>query len=404
MDSETLRKLHADYRGHVEAVRDESASPEARETAQVEMLESRHRLDEALIVTQEEREDAERSDAVERRLHAMGLVEQAAKPAMSLFPEEELRSYVDGKVNQVKFHLPSGFERRTTTDLTPSDTTTYSSRTIPQKWNDMVQLFAIAYSGVLRAGPRILNTSSGEQINWPTLTTDMTATAGTYGTAASNSAYPVFGTTPLNSYRVEVWTPIADELLRDSGVDFESLIGELAGRALAAKAATYYGDPDVGTGSSLPASIQISATSAVTAASTTAVTVDEIVELFYSVLPEYRAVGAFVANSAETLRLAQAKSGDGQYLWQPSRTAAEPDTFLGKPWHEDAYFDASTTGNMVVCFGDWQRAYIIRRIGGMEVSFSRDFAFTSFETTMRAAIWHDAAGVDAIAVKGITTA
>ena len=64
-------------------------------------------------------------------------------------------------------------------DWTTSDTDTYASYTVPQSWADEVYMFQVAQSGTLAAGPRILETANGNQINYPTLSTDMTSNAGT---------------------------------------------------------------------------------------------------------------------------------------------------------------------------------------------------------------------------------
>lgn len=394
-----LRQLHEEYRRAVEAARDESLSDEARATAQADMIEKRHALDAALVEAEEAREDEAREAAVEARMAAMKKLADV-KPAIrpNAFPIEQLRAFANREVDKVSFMAMP--ESRT--DMTTSDTTGYGSYTIPQSWYDRVVTFQLAQSGVLQAGPTIIQTSNGAQINVPTLTTDLTSVAGSEGAAATVTNY-VFGQALLNQYRIDGFVALSDELLRDSDM-IEGVLADLAGRSLGAKMAGYLGDIDVGTGSSAPAAITVGVTSAVTAASTTAVTMDELKTLYYSVLPGYRAQGKWIANSAVTLATALMKDDNGNYMWHPSVLAGQPDTFMGKPWFEDAYFDASASGNIPVVFGDVAAAYWVRRIGGIEVGFSRDFAFTSFETTMRFAMWFDAVTVDAIAVKGITLA
>jgi len=138
--------------------------------------------------------------------------------------------------------------------------------------------------------------------------------------------------------------------------------------------------------------------------SISAPTVDEVKSLKYSVLPAYRPNASWIGNSTITLAMALAKDDNGVFIWTPSASAQEADRLFGSPWYEDAYFDASATGNIPLVYGDVRAAYIVREIGGLEVSFSRDFAFTSFEITMRAAIWRDAATVDTIAVKHLILA
>jgi HK97 family phage major capsid protein len=402
MDLIKLQELHEGYRRACEAARDEAASPEARKAAADDMLAKRHELDAALIEDKAEREDRDREAQVAEARKGMARMASGTPAATeSLFPLEAIRSYGKGtrKGDTLSFAIPTHTIRGA--DWTPTDTTTYSSYTVPQTWAREVYMFQVAQSGVLAAGPTILTTANGNTINYPKLTTDMSSIAGVPGTAATETN-PVFGTVPLGNYRVDGWTPIADELFRDSGVDIESILRTLAARSLAAAAAPYYGDIDVGTGSSLPHAITTHITSGLTCASQTVVTLDEAKALMYSVLPGYRAVGKFIGNTAVTLAFALAKDDDGNYMWNPSVVAGEPDRLFGKPYFEDAYFDASATGNIPLVFGDIASAYLVRRIGGIQIDLSRDFAFTSFETTARWAMYHDAATIDAIACKGAT--
>lgn len=393
---ELLQAKHEAVRAYREATDDDTrakawdgvhAAGEALDAALVDAEESR--IDEAAVAA------AEARDAAAKRVGSI----VTPKP---IIDRAVLNDYLEKRVNQVTFNIPMHTEQRT--DITTASSGAYGGYTVPQTWADKVAMFRVAQSGVLKAGPTILNTAGGNQINFPTLTTDATASAGTEGTAGSVTN-PVFGTVPLNAYRVDIWMAISDELLRDSGVNLEEVLGTLAGRAIAVKAAPYYNDTDVGTGSSLPAAVAIGSTLGVTAASVNSVTLDEVKELMYSVLPEYRPNGTFVANSDLTLEIAVMKDANNQYLWQPSNMANEPDRLFGHPFYEDAYADASATGNVgTVLFGDFAAGYLVRYAKGMEVSFSRDFAFTSFETTMRAAIWHDAATIDTLAIKHLAMA
>ena len=413
MKYEDLEKLHTEYRRACEAARDETASDEARKAAADDMLEKRHALDAALIADRQDREDQEREAQIEAaRKDAARKASGVVVPEQSPFPLDKIREYgassrrgdslsfVIPAAGRIEQRLAPQFTSPQAADWTTEDTTTYSSYTVPQKWASDLYMFQVAQSGVLAAGPTILTTANGNQINYPKLVTDMASKAGTEGNAATETN-PVFGTVPLNSYRIDGWTPIADELFRDSGVDIEAVLRELALRSLAAKAAPYYGDEDHGTGSDLPAAITIGTTAGKTAAGSDTVTLDELKELMYSVLPRYRSVGKWIANSDITLEVALAKDGEGRYMMQPSASAEDPDRVFGKPWYEDAYFDASASAGKVVVFGDIRSAYIVRRIGGIQVDLSRDFAFTSFETTARWAMWHDAATIDTIAAKHI---
>jgi HK97 family phage major capsid protein len=390
------------YRKALEALRGDDLTDEARASAEADLSDSRLAMDSALVEGAEDRESDNILEIIERRDY-LAKLQAGVMPTerKSELPVEQMREFVDGKINHLSFKIPS--EVRTTTDMTTTDTSAYGSYTIPQTWADNVRLFEIAQSGVLQAGPTIINSANANQINMPILSTDMTAAARTEGSANTDSTYPVFRTAALNGYPISGWVSISDEMLRDSGVAMEALLAKLAGRCLGATMASYLGDIDTGTGGAgVPAAITVGVTSAVTAASSTAVTVDELKTLYAGVLPAYRINGKYIANSAVTLSTMLAKDGDGQYLWQPAVAEGQPDRFLGKPWFEDAYFDASAASNIPVVFGDVAAAYAVRLVGDIQVDFSRDYQFPSFETSMRFQRVFDAVTWDALAVKGIT--
>lgn len=404
MNAENLRKLHDAYRAAVSAARDEGASEEARKAAAEDLIVKRHALDEALVQAQEEREDERRAEMVEAREKAQREVAavDVPKTPRGALPVEEVRAFAEGKLPYLNLSIPYP-EKRTEYDVSTAASGAYGSYLIPQTWADYVVTSEVAQSGVLKAGPTILRTAGGGQINIPYLSTDIAAAAGTEGSDATQDT-PVFGTVPLNSYRIDGYVNITEELLRDSGVDLNEYLGRIAGRALGYKMAAYLGDIDIGSGSLAPAAITVGATSAVTAAGQDTVTMDELKELFYDVLPQYRSNGSFIANSDITQELAMMKDDTGNYLWQPSNMASEPDKLWGRPWYEDAQFDASSTGNIPVVFGDVKAAYVVRLVGAIDISFSREAGFKSFEVVMRYGQWFDAATVDATAVKCITLA
>ena len=56
----------------------------------------------------------------------------------------------------------------------------------------------------------------------------------------------------------------------------------------------------------------------VTTASATAITIDEVLDLFYSLKAPYRNRAVFVMNDSTVKAIRKLKDGQGQYLWQPS--------------------------------------------------------------------------------------
>jgi HK97 family phage major capsid protein len=394
MTAEELKTLHAEYRSAVEASRNPE-SDEAAVKAADALIDLRHKLDAALIEDKQEREDDQRMAVLEARDVAAKKLADVKAPFDSGLPVDEIRAFARGE--------GQGFSKMLEfrTDMVTSDSTVYAQYTVPQSWAQDVVNFQIAGSGVLKAGPTIITTQSGNQINMPILLTDATSLAGTEGATATVSNV-VFSTAALNAYRFDGFFSVSNELLADTGVPLESLLRTYAGRSIAAKINPYFADPDVGTGSSLPNAVQIGATTGKTSALSTTTALDDWKELMYSVLPVYRASGsaAWVANSAETLAMALRRDDTGNYIWQPSNMATEPDRLWGYPWHEDAYMDTTASGNEPGFFGDLSAAYVVRYgHGGMQFIVSKEFAVTSFETTFVWGIWVDAVTVDTLAVK-----
>jgi HK97 family phage major capsid protein len=382
----------------VTAARDESLSDEARTKAGADLVAKREALDAALIQKEQEREDEQRLAAVEAREAAAKKLSAVQPRVDNGLPIDDIRTVVSGERNRLDVMLP--LESRT--DMVTSDSTVYAQYTVPQSWASEVINFQIAGSGVLKAGPTILTTASGNQINMPILVTDASSTDTAEGTAASVTN-PVFGTAALNANRFVRFFSVSNKLLADTGVDMNSLLREYASRSIAAVVNPYFADPDTGTGATgIPAAVQIGATTGKTSALSTTTNLDDWKELMHSVLPQYRASGraAWVANSAETLAMALRRDDTGNYIWQPSNMASAPDRLWGYPWYEDAYADTTASGNEPGMFGDFKAAYVVRYgHGGMQFIADKSFAVTSFETTFVWGLWVDAVTVDTLAVK-----
>ena len=61
----------------------------------------------------------------------------------------------------------------------------------------------------------------------------------------------------------------------------------------------------------------------------------------------------FLANDACVAELRKLKDSTGQYLWQPSLQAGEPDRVLGYKVYTSAYFPLPAPGKAAVAFGDF---------------------------------------------------
>ena len=388
-----LRLLHTDYRQKVEAVRDETLSPEARSAAEAAMIEARHALDDALVKADEERQDSERREAVER---AADISHRAAMStgAPDVVGEQRkvMREFLThgSPRTTLRIGFPDPEHRATTDPIISTDASaTYASYLVPDSIWGSVNLHVNAQSGVLKTNATVLYTAGGNTMYLPTLTTDPVAALHAEAAAATQNNF-VVAQPQLDAYRVDGFFGVSKEFLDDTLINGEAFLGDLAGRAIATTIAGY---ASVGTGSSEPQGINDATeitSVGVTAASATTFTMDELISLRYSVLPGYAARGEWVFGSAAYVILAKMKNDEGSYYWMPSVAAGEPDRLLGKPCYEDSGFEAPTTGLCPVFFGDFSNYWTRWSHGGIEFTRDDSFAFTSFTSTFRYAAWWDA--------------
>ena len=101
----------------------------------------------------------------------------------------------------------------------------------------------------------------------------------------------------------------------------------------------------------------------VTAASATAITADELIDLYYSLKTPYRKNAVWILNDATVKAIRKLKDNSGQYLWQPSLTEGTPDKLLGRPVYTSAYMPTAAAGAKTIAFGDFKYYWIADRQG-----------------------------------------
>jgi HK97 family phage major capsid protein len=101
----------------------------------------------------------------------------------------------------------------------------------------------------------------------------------------------------------------------------------------------------------------------VTAASATAITIDEVLDLYHSLKSAYRKNATFLVNDATIKAIRKLKDGQGQYLWQPSVQSGTPDTILNRPVVTSQYMPTAAAGEKTILFGDFKYYWIADRQG-----------------------------------------
>lgn len=170
-----------------------------------------------------------------------------------------------------------------------------------------------------------------------------------------------FGQTTLSAYKLGTMIKISNELLHDSAFDLASYIATRFGVAMgnAEERAFFTGDGD-----KKPLGILAETGGAelgVTSASQTAITFDEIFDLYYSLKSPYRRNAQFICNETLLLQLMKLKDKNDNYIWKPSLDIAKPDTILGRPVRTSSFMPTVAKGERVLLFGDLKNYWVADR-------------------------------------------
>lgn len=87
---------------------------------------------------------------------------------------------------------------------------------------------------------------------------------------------------------------------------------------------------------------------------------DNIIDLVYALNPRYRNNAKFAMNTVTQGYVRKLKDSNGQYLWQPSLQAGQPDRLLSYEVFTWEDMGNPTTGDALpVAFGDFRRGYLL---------------------------------------------
>jgi HK97 family phage major capsid protein len=86
---------------------------------------------------------------------------------------------------------------------------------------------------------------------------------------------------------------------------------------------------------------------------------DGLIDLQYSLKPEYRAGAVWLMNSATLAVVRKLKDSTGAFLWQPSLAPGQPQTLLGSPVIECGDWPDIAADAYPVAYGDMKSAYTI---------------------------------------------
>jgi HK97 family phage major capsid protein len=243
---------------------------------------------------------------------------------------------------------------------------------------------ALEEENIFRTLAKVITTSSGDR------KIPVVATKGTAAWVDEEAPIPesddTFTQVSIGAYKLATLIKVSEELLNDSVFNLESYIAKEFARRIGAKEeeAFFTGDGD-----GKPTGIFNATGGAevgVTAASATAITADELMDLFYSLRSPYRKKAVFVTNDGTVKAIRKLKDGNGQYLWQPSIAAGQPDTILNRPVKTSAFVPTIEAAAKTIAFGDFGYYWVADRQGRSFQRLNELFAVTGqvgFKGTQR---------------------
>ncbi|CAM3092264.1 phage major capsid protein [Paracoccus nototheniae] len=220
-----------------------------------------------------------------------------------------------------------------------------------------------------------MNTSSGNRILIPTVDdTGINAEKHVEGADLVDDGGKdvTFGQKALDAYVYDTefirWSM---ELGQDSIFNFEQLLGSLLGERLGRTANR---ELTIGDGVDDPHGVVTASSLGRTAASATALTSDEIIDLIHSVNPAYRGAPkvGFMFNDLTLASIRKLKDGEGRYIWSGGDIQnGVPGTLLGYRYRINQAMAPIATGNRTMIFGDFGK-YFVRKVGSPIIGVLRE--------------------------------
>lgn len=323
------------------------------------------RMEQEIVDLGHEIERQEKLDAMEREMAAPVNAPLTSKPETMKMDEKKGRSsdaYKKAFWNQLRDRTSMTPELR---NALQEGTDSEGGYLVPDEFeHTLVQ--ALNQENIIRNHAHIITTSNGLH------KIPVVASHGSAAWIEEEGAYTesdeTFGQVNLDAHKVGTLIKVSEELLQDSAFDLESYITSEFARRIGDKEEQAF---LVGDGSHKPTGI-LNATGGgqvgVTTAGATAITADEIMDLFYSLKAPYRKNAIWVLNDSTLKAIRKLKSGNGEYIWQPGIKDGEVSTILGRPYFTSAFAPEIAAGNKTILFGDLSYYWIGDRQG---ISFKR---------------------------------
>lgn len=226
----------------------------------------------------------------------------------------------------------------------------------------------VLINAVLRAlGENVLMRRLGKVITTSSTTVfPIGGAKPTFALVAENGAYPTtdtkFGAKTLNAYKVGGIIRASEELLNDSGINIEEYITMLMNEGIGE-----FEEDKFINGAGVSDFTGIAAgTVGVTSASPTAITSDEVLDMYYSIASKYRPSASWVVSDSFEKAVMKLKDTTGRYLWNMGIGDGVPAMLNNRPIYNSSFMPAIAATAVTAAFGDMSYFQIADR-GGIAI-------------------------------------
>ena len=309
----------------------------------------------------------ERAEELKKEMANKAEEVREAAPAKKVEAREAFNAYLRKGFNNLSAEERSimGELRGTNTQITTNDG--LGGFLVPENWAAAVSATELFKSDIEKVAT-IISTSNGQPFNLPA-NNDTSVAAAILGEGTAESVSDM----TFTNVKFEPYTysskivKVSRQLVSDNAFDLGSFVaGQLANRLNRG----INGHLTTGTGSSQPSGIVTGSSLGKSAASATAVTIAEILDLMYSVDASYRNApgAAFMMNSATLAAVRKLGFGSSNDfpVFVPAMEVGGVDLLFGKPVYVNEDMAGIATGNKSIIFGDMKQ-YYIHQAGGVQL-------------------------------------
>ena len=275
---------------------------------------------------------------------------------------------------------------------------------VPQDFSNELDM-ALEFTGEVERLAKKLNTAGGALLDYPTVN-DTATDANLISEAAAVTVQDVtFANKQLSAYNYASQVRVSMQLLQDNAFDLNAFLVEAMGERIARATNAAF---TTGTGSSQPQGIITGSVAGKTAASATAITADEVLDLIYSIDPAYRNKPTFGLmahnNVISAIRALGIGSSNDFPIFIPSMEAGQPDKLFGHNiYYNNDMASSIATGEKTLLAADFSK-FVVRSAGGVQMVRLNERYMDELEVGFVAYARKDAAVLDSRAVKHLVQA